>query len=213
MKRFLFVFLAALCFLSSPAFAKTKAEEDVLAEMRKKVAEKREELNGSEWQITIKPQAGVSKPTVLDADTLTFQNGKFISSQMTKKGFAQTNYTVTVQGDGPAVWETMQTSSDKTQGVAFWRGEWKDELLTGVIVRQLPEKPNEEYYFTSSVRKSIPPSSSEEGGGEAKKPAIQSLSSSPAQELSAPSSRQSSTYVASPSPNQKKEKKRLASFW
>src|SRR3989338_7888538 len=122
-----------------------KAEEERL-EMRKKIEEKRSELNGSRWEITIKPQAG--KGSLPGSDTLTFQDLKFTSKNTAKMNFPSTNYTLTLQEGGPTIWETMQTGLDREKdGVIFWRGEWKDDVMAGVIVRQL-EAGSEDYSFT-----------------------------------------------------------------
>ncbi len=148
--------LCAFVFHSEYAYAKSAedAEADKRAEMRKKIEEKKAELNGSSWEIQIKSQGG--KGSLEGADTLTFQDGKFSSEILSKKNYAPTNYTLTTQEDGPTVWETMQTS--EKDGITFWRGEWQKETMSGVITRQL-EKGSEDYYFSSSAMKSIPPTS------------------------------------------------------
>lgn len=167
---FLFVFTMAPILVSAK---ESKKEADALeakrTELRKKVEEKKAEINGSSWDIQINssnPKAGLTGP-----DQLTFQDGKFTSRTFSKKGYSATNYTLTVQEEtGATTWETMQTS--EKDGIAFWRGEWKDDVMSGVINRQL-EEGNEEYYFSSSAMKRIPPTSekteaeSETSSGEA----------------------------------------------
>jgi hypothetical protein len=132
---------------------KDEAARDVL---RKMILEKKGELNGSSWSIKIDSQA--KKGELLGEDTLVFQNDKFRSERSDKIGYTPTNYTLTVQEAGPTIWETMQTS--KKGEVCFWRGEWKENVMTGIISRQL-EKGAEEYYFTSSSRKEIPKTTEE----------------------------------------------------
>lgn len=163
-----------LCFLVL-SFGTLQAEEKKLsadkgealrAEINRQADEAKADLNGSEWEISVKPSSKVSKSIFSSNDTLTFQNNRFQSEQMTEEGFRPTNYTVTVPEDKqlPVVWETMQTSSEGE--VMFWRGEWNREknLMSGTIVRQL-EEGNEDYYFTSVSAKDIPPTSepAEEG--------------------------------------------------
>jgi hypothetical protein len=92
-------------------------------------------------------------------DDLVFQDGKFTSKKMSKKGYPSTNYTITPSEGGPSVWETMQTSAD--DGVTFWRGEWTKDSMTGVINRQLKDS-SEDYYFGSSLKEKIPPTSENE---------------------------------------------------
>lgn len=163
-----------LCFLVL-SFGTLQAEEKKLstdkgealrAEINRQADEAKADLNGSEWEISVKPSSNVSKSIFSSNDTLTFQNNRFQSEQMTEEGFRPTNYTVTVPEDKqlPVVWETMQTSSEGE--VMFWRGEWNREknLMSGTIVKQL-EEGNEDYYFTSVSAKDIPPTSepAEEG--------------------------------------------------
>ncbi|MBI4710964.1 MAG: hypothetical protein HY767_00650, partial [Candidatus Omnitrophica bacterium] len=114
------------------------------------------ELNGSSWSIKIDSQS--KKGDLLGEDTLIFQNDKFRSESSGKLDYTPTNYTLTVQEEGPTIWETMQTSKDGE--VCFWRGEWKEGVMSGIISRQLKEG-SEEYYFTSASRKEIPKTTEE----------------------------------------------------
>jgi len=134
----------------------SKKDEAERAAFRKVILEKKAELNGSSWSVKIESQSG--KGDFVGQDTLIFQNDRFRSERVEKKDYGPTNYTLTVQDQGPTIWETMQTA--KGGEVSFWRGEWKDKVMTGIISRQL-EKGNEEYYFTSSERKDIPKTSDE----------------------------------------------------
>lgn len=140
-----------------------EAEKEKQEETWKKLEEKKAELNGTQWEVQITTK--VTKTSMPKTDTLIFQDGKFRSEALSKKGFSPTNYTLTLQEGGPTVWETMQTGSDKKEGVAFVRGEWKGNVMSGVIVRQL-ETGNEDYYFSNTGKKKIPPTSSKEGSEE-----------------------------------------------
>lgn len=152
-------------FASSSLCAYAKSAEDTAeeerVELRKKIEERKTELNGSSWQILIKSQAG--KGSLEGPDTLTFQDGKFSSEALSKKNYSRTNYTLTIQEGGPTIWETMQTS--EKDGVTFFRGEWLKDTMTGVITRQT-DKGSEDYYFSSSAMKKISPTSTEVEGAE-----------------------------------------------
>ena len=137
--------------------ANSKKDDEARAALRKIIGEKKAELNGTSWDVTIESRAG--KGSFLGKDTLIFQNERFRSLTAEKNDFSATNYTLTVQEQGPTVWETMQTG--KNGEVAFWRGEWKEGVMTGVISRQL-EKGAEEYSFSSSAKKEISKTSSED---------------------------------------------------
>lgn len=140
---------------SAPSKAEIKDEEEKRAALREAIEAKKQELNGTSWDVEIKSQSG--KGLFSGKDTLTFQDEKFHSQKADKNGYTPTNYTLTVQEDGPTIWETMQTGQEEGQ-VTFWRGEWKEDSMSGVISRQLKEG-NEDYYFTSSAKQEIPESS------------------------------------------------------
>lgn len=155
-----FFLLFVLSFaVTHQAAGKEDREEAKRQEYRKKVAEKLAELNGSSWDVRVSSATG--KGILVGDDVLTFQDQKFSSKNASKEGWTSTNYTLTVpeSENAPVVWETMQTSS--RVGVAFWRGEWNGEVMSGVISRQIEDR-NEEYNFTSSAMKRIPPTSGED---------------------------------------------------
>ncbi len=133
---------------------------------RKLIEEKKAELNGTSWDIEIRSQSG--KGGLSGPDQLVFQDGRFSSKNASKLGFPPTNYTLTVHEDekNPTTWETMQIS--EKEGIAFWRGEWQKDTMSGVITRQL-KKGNEDYYFSSSKKENISPTSVKESEGEKKK--------------------------------------------
>lgn len=163
----LVVFLSLTFVLAQENPAKTnasalpdKAAEKKRAELRKKIEAKKKEINGGEWQVTLKSMSG--KGAMDGSDVLTFQNNVFRSQSASKLGFTPTNYTLTVSEfeEGPTVWETMQTGGKGE--VMFWRGEWLGKNMTGVITRQLEEGKTEEYSFSSSSMKEIPETSESE---------------------------------------------------
>jgi len=176
-------FLIALVAMAGSVRAATEAEkaEEELQKRLKLIADKQAELNGNAWNIEIKAYA--EKGKLAGVDELFFQNNKFRSEKTGKMGFNSTNYTITPNEKGASVFETMQTG--KEGEVIFWRGEWLEDNMTGVISRQL-EKGNEEYFFNSTNKRKVPKSTdedsenaqlSEEATGEAGQA---SLSSTPA---------------------------------
>lgn len=168
MKKFMIPIMIGMVFSSILLSGDARAakdkddEEEARIAMRKKVEEKKEQFNGSQWSITVNPQQQGAKGALSDSDVLTFQNGQFSSKNFSKLGFKPTNYTLTVPEDeaSPTVWETMQTSEEGD--VAFWRGEWKDKDVNGVINYAVKDKKNEEYFFTTAAFTKIPPTSKEE---------------------------------------------------
>ena len=137
---------------------RTAEEEKKLAEKRKKIEERKKEINGSEWKVVLKPQDKKQKEI---EDVITFQNDQISSKNLSKRGFSSTNYTISLPDDSDtAVWETMKTGKE---GVAFLRGEWNKDMMTGSISERLDEgKTTLEYYFTSAGREGVSPTSTEE---------------------------------------------------
>jgi hypothetical protein len=74
-------------------------------------------------------------------------------SGYSKRGFQATNYSLSIQGDGTFVWETMQTS--EKSGIAFWRGEISADMqsMRGILSHQISDKNKEEYSFVSTAKK------------------------------------------------------------
>ena len=157
-------------YAESKPVAKKADEEVKMAERRKRLEEMKAELNGSEWRIQVKQQVKVpgAKPAFGTEDTLTFQNGQFRSKSTEELGYTPTNYTLTVQDKGPSIWETMQTSSEGE--ITFWRGEWIEKVMSGVMTRQVEEGKTEEYSFSVMNTKRISPTSA---GDESKKEEVE----------------------------------------
>ena len=177
MRKLIFLGLA-LSLIALPAarvWAKSAEQEEAekQAEMKKMVEAKKLEINGTQWEIQVAPQGG-AKGTLPKTDTLTFQDGRFTSKSL-GKDYPSTNYTLTVEENGNTIFETMQTS--EKYGVAFWRGEWKDNVMSGVISRQIEDK-SEEYTFTSSSKVNISPTTEEKKEGEAETSAAESAAPS-----------------------------------
>lgn len=158
---------------------------DASKEAKKKLlADKKKELNGSQWGISLVPSGG--KGTT-EPDEITFQDGKVEFKSFGEMGFGASNYTISVaEGSEIAVWETMQNS--EKSGILFVRGEWKDEQMTGIISHQNPdepEKPAKDYTFTTQKKTAISPTSSGKEGAESVSGADSSssvLSSGPKEE-------------------------------
>ncbi|MFH1508275.1 MAG: hypothetical protein ABIG46_07635 [Candidatus Omnitrophota bacterium] len=115
--------------------------------------EKSKQLNNSEWEIKL---ASFDNKRKSDKDIIIFRNNQISSQNLTRNGFAPTNYTLTVQEDGIAVWETMQ-KNDKGD-VIYWRAEINADLtkMQGVLSKHLNNKPAQDYSFSSVNKKALP---------------------------------------------------------
>ncbi len=118
----------------------------------KLLAEKKAELNGHEWDITLVP-ASDPKNGARTSDVLVFKDMKFEAKGMVSGGYKPTNYTISLQEGGPSVWETMQ-SSDSGPAI-FWRGEWEGESMRGVMSKQKTDGTNDSFYFSSVSSKVV----------------------------------------------------------
>lgn len=126
-----------------------KLEQDRMLRQKK-----REQLDNSLWDIDINTMSGKEKPK---KDALIFEGNKVSSDKFAKEGFAPTNYTLTVQGDGVTVWETMQTAANGQ--IIFWRGEIEPKMtsMRGVISKHVSNEKTEDYSFVSQERRGITP--------------------------------------------------------
>jgi hypothetical protein len=129
-----------------------KGAADKMRALREK---KKLALNNTQWEVEVSALSGKGSR---QKDTFIFYENKFSAEEFLKKGYKPSNYTVTVQEDGSAFIETMQ-SSDK-EGVVFWRLEFDPAMVSckGLLSSQLPNNRSEDYSFVSVARKLyVPP--------------------------------------------------------
>jgi hypothetical protein len=129
------------------AKAKAEAEKTVQELAKRQAGQKATDLlNSKEWIIYLYP-SGVSlgKKLPVVSDVLTFKGGKVSSKVFSAKGFAESNYTLTVYDVNLVVWETMQATEQ--EDLAFWRGELRGADLTGVMNMHTAKGVIEEYSF------------------------------------------------------------------
>ena len=104
------------------------------------------DLDGTEWTIELK---GPKDSLVFypPYDKIFFDQGKISSPYFTGKGFAGSNYTLTISDRGKMTWETMQANN--SGGVLFWKAEIDKGEMQGTLNLQESGKPVQEFYFTS----------------------------------------------------------------
>lgn len=124
---------------------KTGIDKDRMLREKKKSA-----LNNSQWDVVVTALSGKG---LKQNDVLTFYENKFSSDAYSKIGFNASNYTMTLQENGMAVVETMQTS--EKEGIIFWRIELDPSVTEcrGVLSRQLSTNKTEDYSFVSTSKK------------------------------------------------------------
>ena len=102
----------------------------------------RAQLDGTTWSVQLMPSSG-AKAAKPQKDTITFTKRQVSSEFLTKAGYPNSNYSLTLGDDGRAVWETMQTKEG--EGVAFWRGEVDGATMRGVLSKHPLEGEPEDY--------------------------------------------------------------------
>lgn len=105
------------------------------------------ELDETQWEaemvyVTEKGQKETS------TDTLVFKDKKFISTEFEDKGYSPTNYSLTAEEDGTTKFGTMQVKDKET---SFWKGEVKENALTGSVHTQFPNGKTKTVYFTGKL--------------------------------------------------------------
>lgn len=133
--------------------AKEAAQKRLEAARQRNLAEQKvkEQLSAKEWTVYRTLESGKGKT---ESDVLTFTSEGQISSQwLSGKGYAASNFRLTIQDDGSAVWETMQVDVDKN--LAFPRGILRGEGMIGSIFMK-PVKGEEINYLYTTVVPSIP---------------------------------------------------------
>lgn len=123
------------------------------------VGKKVTELNNTEWEINVISQT--DKGRRIKSDILRFVNKKVYSTAFGSQGYNPSNYTLRPKADGRITWETMQTK--KGEGVVFWRGDWQNDKMRGVISKVPEDGKKEAFSFVSTAVRSIERDLSREG--------------------------------------------------
>jgi REP element-mobilizing transposase RayT len=101
-----------------------------------------ERLKFTEWHIQLTPLAGTGD----SEDVITFEDNKFFSAKMNSLGLPYSNYSVSIHEGNTIVWETIQSDA---LGSASWRGELRDNKMTGMLSLQETGKDPQAFSFTS----------------------------------------------------------------
>lgn len=136
--------------VNSASAAKKEAQlnpAEISAQQAKEAQLKaREKLKAGEWVIYVSPMSG--QPGTMETDALTFGANDTVSSKnLIAQGFGASNYRLSVEAGGLAVWETMQANADND--VAFLRGELRGEVMTGTIFIKPHKGQNKTYNFAT----------------------------------------------------------------
>jgi len=152
------IFLSILVLASGEVFAATKERaaqviktttvtQTATAGTQEALADRKAELNGTEWNVQMRPMEGKGKA---EADVISFSEDKVMSKNLSNAGFPATNFSVRMQDDGTLTWETMQVS--EKEGTAFWRGDIRDGVMTGVLSKRDKKERTVDFNFISTPK-------------------------------------------------------------
>lgn len=105
------------------------------------------QLNSQGWAIKLAQQSA-KKPRV-EADILTFSGQGVVSQFLSARGFGGSQFSLSIQDDGAAVWETVQRSVN--EDIAAWRGELRGGVMSGTLSIRYKTGMAETYSFSTST--------------------------------------------------------------
>jgi len=135
--RFLFLTVLFASLFSSSLYAKPLTTDEKAKRKKEVIAM----LSGTTWDVELFPMDDPKKKQI--KDVVSFENGKLKSKTFAVEGYSESNLTVTIEDDGKAIWETMQSHTAK--GPIFWRGELAEKAVNGVLSRQNKDGSTEAY--------------------------------------------------------------------
>lgn len=145
----LFVFMFTFASVAAVAAEKKLTPEEKL-KLREEAAKR---MHLTEWTIELSPMSGDKKDKPY-TDTLTFQDKKLHSEALAEDEYADSNMTINVKGD-TIIWETMQSIDGKNP--VFWRGEIRENTVSGVMSRQDKEGETKAFSFRGEELGKIEP--------------------------------------------------------
>lgn len=117
------------------AVTQTTVTQKQAANAAEVIANKKTELNGTEWSIELWLMAKPKGKSKGEMDVISFAENKVVSKNLNALGYAASGFTVRLEEDGTVIWETMQAS--EKSGTAFWRGDiGPDGIMRGVLSRR-----------------------------------------------------------------------------
>jgi hypothetical protein len=131
---------------AAPASVTQTISKKQAAKTQDMVAKRKVELNGTQWEIEVKPMSGKAKA---EKDVISFADNKVSSNNMVAKGFEATNFSMRLLEDNETyTWETMQVS--EKAGAAFWRGDiGSDGVMRGVLTLRDKKNKTTDFNFYS----------------------------------------------------------------
>lgn len=133
---------AALPAAAGPAFNDARRQE----------AKAREILTARDWMIYLASLDG--NKVAMDTDVVMFYDGKFSSRNFSTRGYAPTNFTITVGADGSISWEVTQTADNGD--IASWKGQLRDDAMRGIVSLNTLKGQIQDFYFSNTAPEKKP---------------------------------------------------------
>lgn len=136
--------------------ADNKAQVELINARKALIDKMRAELNNTEWILELTPVTTAQK-VKKETEILVLRNNQISVSGYIGLHFPPTNYTLSPQPDGSAVWETMQTSEKSPATVVFWRGEVSADAqnMKGMLSYHIDEKTTKDFSFVAVSKKAL----------------------------------------------------------
>ncbi len=106
-----------------------------------------ETLNQKSWTVNVLLQG--QKRAKGFTDVLTFSGKSMVSQYLSSKGFGGSQYSLRIEPDKAAVFETVQR--DAGDNIAMWRGELRGERLSGTLTIRYKDTGAVEVYSFSTI--------------------------------------------------------------
>jgi len=135
--RFVFLTVLFASLFGSSLYAKPLTNDEKAKRKKEVVAM----LSGTTWDVELFPMDDPKKKPI--KDVVSYEHGRLKSKAFAVEGYSESNLTVTIEDDGKAIWETMQ--SHATKGPIFWRGELAEKTVNGVLSRQNKDGSTDAY--------------------------------------------------------------------
>ena len=126
---------------------KSRAEKQEEQKKLEKSQIANEKLGVQEWVIYLTLKEAKRKPTI-ETDVLIFSEGKLTTKNLSAQGYTTSNCRIDLDDLGTVTWETMQVNEE--EGLVFLRGELKEEVMTGAVIKQ-PKKGKKQTFYYSTL--------------------------------------------------------------
>jgi hypothetical protein len=121
---------------------------------RRQEAKAREILIARDWMLYLTSVDG--NKVMMDTDVVMFSDGKFSSRNFSTRGYAPSNFTITVGAEGLISWEVTQAADNGD--IACWKGQLRDDVMRGIVSLNTLKGQLQDFYFSNTAPEKKPES-------------------------------------------------------